>query len=335
MISAPTWRGGRCNISFAVCLTGKAITTRGSAACTGTSTSELWRLRAERYFVDKTPWYSLILPELSRTFPCAHFLILLRNPLAALISLVNTWENFWCWIRQWRAALLDFPLLLEGKDFLNGKGLVLRYEQLVRDPGHALQCVCNWLRIDFLPDIVEYGGGNLPVFPIGDPRRVYQHSRPTAKYVDAWQTRLADPQMWRWTSDYLDHLGPDILGRMGYPYAELRAVLDARRPSRLRLSCQTVSLEVLLGARPGRFERLTLHAARVRRVVRSRGVGGTAVEAVRRLAEPSQGADGSPAVDETAMRTVEKFTGLAAPLLCVHEFVEAKRAAPRRPRPRP
>ena len=43
-----------------------------------------------RYFLDKTPRYYLIIPELIQTFPKAKFIILLRNPLAVLSSMVKT-----------------------------------------------------------------------------------------------------------------------------------------------------------------------------------------------------------------------------------------------------
>ena len=42
-------------------------------------------------FLDKTPRYYQILPELRRVFPDAHVVILLRNPIAVLSSMLETW----------------------------------------------------------------------------------------------------------------------------------------------------------------------------------------------------------------------------------------------------
>jgi len=50
----------------------------------------------KRYFLDKTPRYYYILPELYRTFPEAKYILLLRNPLAILCSIFNTFvQGYW------------------------------------------------------------------------------------------------------------------------------------------------------------------------------------------------------------------------------------------------
>ncbi len=202
------------------------------------------------YFVDKTPWYSLILPELALTYSEARFLILYRNPLAVFVSFVDTWFSIvWNWIDEFRPCILDFPhLLVQGNNLLGERGFVVSYEQLVQDPAPVVEGVCNWLGIEFRPEMLEYGNASLPVFPRGDPERVYQHVRPITDYVDAWQARLADPQMWRWINEYLDFLGPEVLKPMGYSYADLRSLVDSRRPARLSRA-STISLDTLLSGR--------------------------------------------------------------------------------------
>ncbi|MCS3956546.1 hypothetical protein GGP81_003088 [Salinibacter ruber] len=44
-----------------------------------------------RIFLDKTPRYYLILPELRRIFPEARFILLHRHPMAVLSSILRTW----------------------------------------------------------------------------------------------------------------------------------------------------------------------------------------------------------------------------------------------------
>jgi hypothetical protein len=235
------------------------------------------------YFVDKTPWYSLIVPELALTFPRARFLILFRNPLAAFVSFIETWiADIWKWADQFKPCILDFPrLLLDGRDSLQERAFVVRYEELVRDPAAVVQGVCNWLRIDFRSEMVDYGRANLPVFPRGDPHRVYQHVRPTTEYVDAWQARLADPQMWRWVSEYLEALGPDTVEQMGYSYMEMRSVVNSYRPLRIRLA-GTLSLTTLLDGRAPRRVRWAITAIRWRRAFWHRGVVASAMAVLRR-----------------------------------------------------
>ena len=45
----------------------------------------------KRYFLDQTPQYHLIIPELLRVFPAASYVILFRNPLAVLVSMIAAW----------------------------------------------------------------------------------------------------------------------------------------------------------------------------------------------------------------------------------------------------
>ena len=67
-----------------------------------------------RYFLDKTPRYYNIIPELKELFPKARFIILFRNPLAVLNSILETWVKD-DWIRlntRYRNDLLVAPLKL-------------------------------------------------------------------------------------------------------------------------------------------------------------------------------------------------------------------------------
>ena len=56
------------------------------------------------YFLDKTPRYYLVIPELYCTFPKAHYIFLLRNPVAVLCSILETREKKdWPWAVQVQA----------------------------------------------------------------------------------------------------------------------------------------------------------------------------------------------------------------------------------------
>ena len=46
-----------------------------------------------RYFLDKTPRYYYIIEEIRELFPGAKIIILLRNPIAVLNSIINTWTK--------------------------------------------------------------------------------------------------------------------------------------------------------------------------------------------------------------------------------------------------
>ena len=64
----------------------------------------------KRLFLDKTPRYYWIIPELVATFPAARFLILLRNPMAVVSSILQTRiARRWIYLREWKGDLIDAP----------------------------------------------------------------------------------------------------------------------------------------------------------------------------------------------------------------------------------
>lgn len=238
----------------------------------------------KRYFVDKTPRYYFVIPELYRTFPKAHYIILLRDPLAVLCSVLKTWvKEDWFRLYLFKHDLIQAPrLLLEGVEFLGKRGVVVQYEQLVRDSETEVQRICNRVGVGFVPEMIEYGRSNLQHWRFGDQEEVYKHSRPASENLEKWWQALADPQVWRLANDYLQFLGQETVKQMGYPYEELWGALEAHRPRPFRLRF-TFSLSYLLGRPVNERNRWERGVVRLKRSVRERGIRGTAVATLRRV----------------------------------------------------
>ncbi len=190
--------------------------------------------QGEHFFLDKTPRYYLVIPELLRTFPQARFIFLLRNPLAVLHSVLRTWTR-WSWLGLYRHRqdLLDAPgLLLEGIERAGERGRVVHYERIVARPEKEIKGLCAWLGIGFDPAMVEYGRADLPQWGLlGDQTGVYTHQKPTAKRAEKWRRSLDSPQFWRLAHDYLHGLGKETIEGMGYPFDELAELVQVHRPS--------------------------------------------------------------------------------------------------------
>jgi hypothetical protein len=198
-------------------------------------------------FLDKTPRYYLIIPELYQTFPDARFIILLRNPLAVLVSILAAWTR-WSLLslHKYKEDLLRGPvLMLEGLEVLGDEVILIRYECLVQDAEVEVRRICDSLQIEFAPEILDYGQHGLPYWSLGDQQGVYEQTRPSALGADKWINALDDPQIWRLARDYLHALGPLTVERMGYSYQEMCQVLDARHPSKIKQQL-TFSLDWLL-----------------------------------------------------------------------------------------
>ncbi|MBN1953996.1 MAG: sulfotransferase [Anaerolineae bacterium] len=180
-------------------------------------------------FLDKTPRYDFVIPELARIFPAAHFVILLRNPLAVLASILDTWvKGHWVLLPRYRSDLLDAPRrLVAGIELLGARAHVLHYEHLVTGPEAQVEALCRYLDLDFFPSMLEYGRQEPHPGHMGDPTGVHQHSRPTTASLERWLELGREQQTRHFAAGYLDSLGGDLLAAMGYDYDELERKLAA------------------------------------------------------------------------------------------------------------
>ncbi|PNW26864.1 sulfotransferase family protein [Formosa algae] len=114
----------------------------------------------EIYILDKTPRYYEILSEIQECFPEAKFIILKRNPLAVLSSILNTWTlKKGAKLRMYSRDLLQAPHLLlkfekENKNNKNVKSL--KYEDLAKNPDEILKDLYCWLKIPFDSNVLDY-----------------------------------------------------------------------------------------------------------------------------------------------------------------------------------
>jgi hypothetical protein len=189
------------------------------------------------YFLDKTPRYYHIIPELYKIFPDAHYIILLRNPLAVLCSIINTWVNGkWDKLKLYKNDLLSAPnLLLQGIQHLQEKCIVLHYEKLLENPEAEISQLCQKLELEFIPSMINYGEQNHPQWRFGDPKNLYENTKPNSQHSDHWKHSLKDAQTWQVVNDYLAILGEETITQMGYSYEELQEIIQTYCPSTLSL----------------------------------------------------------------------------------------------------
>jgi len=178
-------------------------------------------------FLDKTPRYFYIIPDLVRLFPRAKFIFLLRNPMAVLFSELTTYvKGDWPVLSVFGPDLVDAPeLILDGRDLLGPQAITVRYEDFVEDPETSTANLCKQLGISYVDNMVEYDKTPAPVGKMNDPVGIHQHTRPSPTSVDRWKALAEDPQSAHFAHAYLEELGRDILTRMGYCYDEIYSSL--------------------------------------------------------------------------------------------------------------
>jgi len=178
-------------------------------------------------FLDKTPRYYLICPELRRTFPKARFILLLRNPLAVLSSVLSSWiKEDWERLDLYRSDLVEAPRLLDAavQEF-GGQAIVVRYEDLVETPEVIVRELCARLELPFEPRMIEYGNTPKPKGRMGDDVGIQRFTRPVPESRTKWVKELASPRRRLLAESYVAALDEAFLARLGYPKQQLLAAL--------------------------------------------------------------------------------------------------------------
>ena len=241
------------------------------------------------YFLDKTPRYYLILPELHRVFPKATFVLLVRNPLAVLSSILRTWIGpNWFKLAAYGIDLRKGPeKLIQGKDALGDRAALVQYEDLVENPGPEVEAICRQIGVPFDPALLTYENRNFN-WKYGDQTKVRDRDRPDTGSIKKWVRAVQDdPQHWRLLRDYLDGLSPALLRRMGYSHDHLSRSLDRHEPSRSALRF-THSLDWLLAKPKEKRDWVDINLQRLKSSLLRNGLSGTVGRALSRTASEAK-----------------------------------------------
>lgn len=200
----------------------------------------------KKYFLDKTPRYYLIIPELYHLFPNAKFIFLLRNPLAVLYSIISTWiaDEHWPHLHQFRHDLLLAPnLILQGIDLLSSKAHIIHYEDIITEPKKFIASLCQRLELSFHTDMLNYGYSNPPKGSFGDVIGVEKYDKPTNSSLNKWICIIEKQQTKHFALTYLEALGPEIIEKMGYSFVDLRSTIGK---SKKNLSKEIVPWDIAI-----------------------------------------------------------------------------------------
>lgn len=184
-------------------------------------------------FLDKTPRYYLMLPLLRRALPEASELLLLRNPLAVLASICETfnhgrfiWFEYWLdWVEGHRCLA---RALREGGE----KQLVVRYEDMVSAPAKVLPLLCERIGIRYCEDMVsDYRSAQFKG-RMGDPTGVHRYAAVSSDSVNKWQDFFDSAYRRRIAARMLSLIDPQDLAILGYPLESLLQELNSVPPER-------------------------------------------------------------------------------------------------------
>jgi len=187
-------------------------------------------------FLDKSPRYYFIVDELRRTFPDARFVVLIRNPLGVLSSILDTWvkQPFFSNLYSLRIDFVHDLLTAPGaiRTAMKDACSVVHYENLIQNPAATVSRMCKELNVEFHPEMIEYGGDGKANerWAFGDQGTVYREARPVTAPAERWRQTLNGTPAWQEIArSYLHALGPNLITELGYNFDGLCAGLGLRK----------------------------------------------------------------------------------------------------------
>lgn len=179
---------------------------------------------AANYVTDQTPRNIIYASALLAQLPELRVIQLVRDPRAVLFSQKQRWRKRWqgdhsiplknalrVWVnyhpiimsRLWnRAALCGLQL---GDD---ERFLLLKYEDIVADPQRQIKKLCNFLKLEFIPDML-----NIEVKGSSHGSTSEKHRGVSPDSLNLWREGLSSIEI-----KVCETLSGDLMRQFGYPF---------------------------------------------------------------------------------------------------------------------
>ena len=160
----------------------------------------LYSLYAEAHgktrYGDKTPWFVMYIPALSKLFPESRFLHVIRDGRDVSLALREaSWgpsempELAQMWARRVHKGRHD------GRRLPPDRYLEVRYEDLLDDPEGTLRGVSSFFELAFLPEMLEFQGRKPETLGVGDPGSHLNVTRGLQRGLRDWRTQMSQEDL--------------------------------------------------------------------------------------------------------------------------------------------
>jgi len=175
------------------------------------------------HFLDKTPRYHILSSAILDRFPTANAILLWRNPLAILASMMETWANGRWNLYRYTLDLYDgLQSLVTLAEQDRPNVLTVQYESLVTQPDVEYRRISDFLEIELDPPA---SAPRAIDGELGDPTQD-QYAEVSTAPLTKWKKTLRNPVRKAWVRRYLRWIGKDRLRQMGYDLDTLFSDLD-------------------------------------------------------------------------------------------------------------
>lgn len=177
-----------------------------------------------KYVVDKTPRYWEILDDITNLFPNSRIIILKRDPINVVKSMINTWNiKDLETLQYFHRDLIIAPKKLNqflDKNFDNSNVLEVKYENLINPESKELERIYSWIGIPFSKKVLNISDNDKYKGKYGDPYQngEKQHARSRPEQMDK--------TLKQFIRGYAEYLGKDFLSEYGdYSFAKPRKTM--------------------------------------------------------------------------------------------------------------
>lgn len=182
------------------------------------------------FILDKTPRYYHILDEIIEWVFESKVILLKRNPLAVMASIINSnFDGNWKMLNQPDRVhdLITAPKKINDALKNHSKFIFsLKYEDLVSTPSIFIRRVYNFLGLEFEENSLNYGKNfSFDDMHGKDRKSLHLHQTAVTDYKDQWVDTYRNQHLNYIARQYLEILGDDLLDDLGYPADLLLSML--------------------------------------------------------------------------------------------------------------
>jgi len=191
-----------------------------------------------KFFLDKTPRYSLICEEIIETFPDAKFIFLWRHPFSIILSIYKTWSNNnWTFPNYYIDLYEGFSNMINVSQRYKDKVLNMQYEKLATHPEQSITELLSYLGLEYNVTALINNGLNKRVQGrMGDPNQ-YRSDGGVANHD--WQKagiEFCTSKFRRvWLINYLNFIGRERLDSIGYDITKSKQLITHMKIKNLGL----------------------------------------------------------------------------------------------------
>lgn len=173
----------------------------------------------EIYFLDKTPRYYLIIPEIAKIFPDAKFIFLFRNPVHIYSSLITSWgdRNRFDYPLHHTIDLTMGPeLLSKGYGLLKEKSYAIKYEDFLENPEKYLKEISSYLDLPYDKSVLENFSNQDIKGRSGDPTGVKDYKKLDTKPLEKWKSVFNTQFRKKVLKKYIQNIDENVFETAGY-----------------------------------------------------------------------------------------------------------------------